>query len=97
LAKKITCEHDARSRYPQAFSGGVEITLNTGETLCHFEAVNRGAAGRLLEESQVRQKFIQNCSLVLSDERSEALWNTIWSLDVQPGCGEFLNALRGLS
>ena len=97
LAKKITCEHDGRSRYPQAFSGGVEITLKTGETFCHFEAVNRGAAGRLLEETQVRQKFIHNCRLVLSDERSKALWDTIWNLDAQPDCGEFLSALRGLS
>jgi len=97
LAEKITCRHDPRSRYPQAFSGGVEITLKTGETLCKFEEVNRGAAGRLLEKEQVKQKFLQNCSLVLPEERAEALWHTIWNLDAQPDCGGFLNALRGLS
>ena len=48
LAQRIECTHDDRSRYPDAFSGGVKLTLADGTELEHFEAVNRGAEGTAL-------------------------------------------------
>jgi 2-methylcitrate dehydratase PrpD len=38
LAQRVVCAHDERSRYPDAFSGGVKITLTDGTELEQFEA-----------------------------------------------------------
>ena len=81
LAQRISCEHDERSVYPDAFSGGVKITLQDGTVLEHFETVNRGAAGQLLNADQVYAKFMANCTLQIAKERAEALWQRLIRLD----------------
>ena len=81
LAQRIECAHDDRSRYPDAFSGGVKITLKDGRGLERFEVVNRGAKGQLLSRDQVRDKFLDNCALTISGESAERLWHTMMSLD----------------
>jgi len=97
LAARIQCVHDDRSLYPQFFSGGIEIRLKSGEVYTHFDEINRGAAGRLLDPEQVEQKFLQNCGLVIDQARAKQLWQSIWQLDEQSSCIEFLDQLQGLS
>jgi len=81
LAQRIDCAHDARSRYPDAFSGGVKITLRDGSEFEHFELVNRGAEGRALSHDEVRGKFLENCALTISRELAEQLWDALIHLD----------------
>ena len=81
LAQRIECVHDDRSRYPEAFSGGVKIRLRDGRELEHFEPVNRGAEGQLLSHDQVRDKFLDNCALTITAEAAERLWHTMMTLD----------------
>ena len=81
LAQRIDCAHDGRSRYPDAFSGGVRITLKDGTELEHFEAVNRGAEGRLLSSEQVKAKFLDNCALTIPTETAQQLWSAMLNLD----------------
>ena len=81
LAQRIHCEHDARSCYPDAFSGGVRIKTKDGQVLEHFEEINRGAAGRLLGAEQVYEKFMANCALTISHERAEVLWESLQRMD----------------
>ena len=96
LAARITCEHDARSQYPRTFSGGVSIRMKDGACFEQFETVNRGAEGRLLDEGDVKSKFSRNCRLVLSEVRTQLLWDTIMALDTAPDCSALLANLRGL-
>ena len=81
LAQRIDCVHDERSRYPDAFSGGVKIRLRDGTELEHFELVNRGAEGRALSLDEVRCKFLDNCALTISSESAEQLWDALLHLD----------------
>ena len=81
LAQRIDCVHDERSRYPDAFSGGVKIRLRDGTELEHFELVNRGSEGRALSLDEVRCKFLDNCALTISSESAEQLWDALLHLD----------------
>ena len=94
LAQRIECVHDDRSRYPQAFSGGVKIRLRDGSELEHFEPVNRGAEGQLLSHDQVRDKFLDNCALTITAEAAERLWHTMMTLDELKDVSELTALLR---
>ena len=94
LAQRIVCTHDERSHYPDAFSGGVKITLTDGTELEQFEAVNRGAEGQLLTAEQVKAKFLDNCALTISAEKAEQLWSTILNLDEVNDVAELTALLR---
>jgi 2-methylcitrate dehydratase PrpD len=81
LAQRIHCEHDARSRYPDVFSGGVRVTTIDGRVLEHFDEINRGAAGQLLSAESVYEKFMANCTLTISSEQAGALWQSLQRMD----------------
>jgi 2-methylcitrate dehydratase PrpD len=81
LAQRIHCEHDARSRYPDVFSGGVRVTTTDGRVLEHFDEINRGAAGQLLSAESVYEKFMANCTLTISSEQAGALWQSLQHMD----------------
>ena len=94
LAQRIECAHDERSHYPDAFSGGVKITLTDGTELEHFEAVNRGAAGQLLSAEQVKAKFLDNCALTIPTDDAEQLWTAMMNLDEMNDVAELTALLR---
>jgi len=94
LAQRIHCEHDARSRDPDAFSGGVRLKTLDGRVLEQFEAINRGAAGQLLSAEQVHAKFMANCVLTISSERAEALWRSLQALDELEDVTDLMTLLR---
>ena len=96
LTPRIHCVHDDRSNYPQTFSGGVSIKMRDGTVHEHFDTVNRGAEGRLLSVEDVKTKFVQNSRLVLSETRTEAVWEAIMAVDKQDDCSALLDALKGL-
>ena len=94
MAQRIDCAHDDRSRYPDAFSGGVKITLTDGTEFDHFETVNRGAEGQLLSPEQVKAKFLDNCALTIPAERAEQLWSAVLNLDEMNDVAELTALLR---
>ena len=94
LAQCIEYTHDDRSRYPNAFSGGVKIILTDGTELEHFEAVNRGAEGQLLSAEQVKAKFLDNCALTIPADIAEQLWSAMLNLDEMTDVAELTALLR---
>ncbi len=94
LAQRLTCHHDDRSLYPKVFSGGLALTLKDGQSIEHFETINRGAGERQLTMPEVRTKFEQNCATSLSVAHTEALWQAILALDSSDDCHELLQLLR---
>ena len=70
--------------------------MKDGRRFEQFETINRGAEGRLLNEADVRAKFVGNCRLVLSEARTDFLWDTIMELDTAPDCSALMAGLRGL-
>ena len=94
LAQRISCAHDERSRYPDAFSGGLKLRLRDGTELAHFEPINRGAGGQLLSIEQVREKFLENCALTIPAAAAQQLWSTILGLDEMDDVTELMSLLR---
>jgi len=94
LAQRVHCEHDARSKYPDVFSGGVRITTTDGRVLEHFDEINRGAAGQLLSAESVYEKFMANCALTVSGEQAEALWQSLQRMDDLEDVTELMALLR---
>ena len=94
LAQRISCAHDERSRYPDAFSGGLKLRLRDGTELEHFECINRGAEGLLLSIEQVREKFLENCALTIPAAAAQQLWSAILGLDEMNDVTEFMSLLR---
>lgn len=94
LAQRVDCAHDERSRYPDAFSGGVALTLKDGTRLEHFLTINRGAEGQLLSADQVREKFLANCGLTISSESAVDTWDALMQLDEMNDVTDLMTLLR---
>ncbi len=94
LAQRVSCAHDDRSRYPDAFSGGLKLRLRDGAELEHFESINRGAEGQLLSIEQVREKFLENCALTIPAAEAQQLWSAILGLDEMNDVMELMSLLR---
>ena len=94
LAQRVSCTHDERSRYPDAFSGGLKLRLRDGTELEHFEPINRGAEGQLLSMEQVQDKFLENCALTIPAAAAQQLWSAILGLDEMNDVTELVSLLR---
>ena len=94
LAQRVDCAHDERSKYPDAFSGGVALTLKDGTRLERFLTINRGAEGQLLSAEQVREKFLANCGLTISNESAKAMWDVLMQLDEMNDVTGLMTLLR---
>jgi 2-methylcitrate dehydratase PrpD len=85
LADRVECFADPESRFPEYFSGGVEITTTTGTTLRHHEPVNRGAGDRALTHAEIETKFRSNAGLVAKPDEVERLRTHILNLGACDG------------
>ncbi len=94
VCDRITYAHDDASRYPQFYSGGVEVTLKDGRRLTHREPVNRGADGRALSAAAVREKFDGNVAGHLDAAAADQLWSAVMTLDSAPDIKALGEALR---
>ncbi|MFY0634268.1 MAG: MmgE/PrpD family protein [Vannielia sp.] len=84
LAARCTCHADPQSRFPEFFSGGVEVVLESGERLKAHVPVNSGAGERMLSLAEAKDKFVANAGLALSAERAEAVADAVAKLDSNP-------------
>ncbi|MCO6383052.1 MmgE/PrpD family protein [Oceanicola sp. 502str15] len=84
LAARCTCVTDPQSRFPAYFSGGVRVTLESGETLSAHVPINNGAGPRRLSLEAARQKFMENAGLAVSPDRAQALAEAVAQIETQP-------------
>ena len=94
LAQRVDCRHDKRSLYPKFFSGGVKVKLSNGERLECFNEINNGAEGQVLSPKQVRDKFMENCSLTLSKSQAEEIWGCVMTVEEMMDIRSFTELLR---
>lgn len=71
LCDRVSYALDPHSSFPKAYSGEVEITLADGSTMSHRENINRGAAERPLSAEDIRRKFQENATTVMSQASAE--------------------------
>jgi len=80
-AAKVGHAADPDSLFPKAYSGGVTITLKSGETLMRYDQVNRGAGDRALSEDDVVEKFLGNAHLVADAKKAKAVRKAVMDLE----------------
>lgn len=84
IAAKTDAEADPRSAYPTYFSGGVAVTLQSGEEFVHHERVNLGAGDRALSNEQIVEKFMDNMALTTDAARAARVRDLVLGLDTAP-------------
>ena len=80
-AAKIDYQIDPDSLFPEAYSGGVNIIMKSGETLSRYDSVNRGAGERALSEAEVVEKFMGNAGLVIKSDKAKLIRNMVMQLE----------------
>ncbi|MFN8187710.1 MAG: MmgE/PrpD family protein [Gaiellales bacterium] len=83
VAGKVVYETPDYPTYPQAFPGGVRVTLASGETVSGDFPYQQGGPENPLSADEVRQKFRANAGLALGDEALDALEEAILTLEEQ--------------
>jgi 2-methylcitrate dehydratase PrpD len=84
LARRVRYEVKDYATYPAAFPGGVRITTRDGRTVEADLDHQRGGPENPMTADEVREKFRENASLALADDRVEALVRLLDSLDRVP-------------
>jgi 2-methylcitrate dehydratase PrpD len=83
VAAKVSYETPAYPTYPQAFPGGVRVTLTDGTTLERDFPYQKGGPENPMSEDEVREKFRANALLALSPDAADALEGAILDFEHQ--------------
>jgi 2-methylcitrate dehydratase PrpD len=83
VASKVRYETPDYPTYPQAFPGGVRVTLADGTTLEADFPYQKGGPENPMSPDEVREKFRANAALALSAEAVEELEQAILSFEQQ--------------
>jgi 2-methylcitrate dehydratase PrpD len=81
LARRVGYQVQDYPSYPEAFPGGVRITTVDGRRLEAQVPFQRGGPANPMADGDVREKFVANASLALSEEDVSALERAILTLD----------------
>ena len=81
VAGKVRYETPDYPTYPQAFPGGVRVTLTDGTTLERDFPYQKGGPENPMSEDEVREKFRANAALALSPDATDALETAILDLE----------------
>jgi 2-methylcitrate dehydratase PrpD len=81
VARKVRYETPAYPTYPQAFPGGIRVTLVSGETLESDFPHQQGGPENPLSPDEVRAKFRDNAGLALAGSAVAALEDAVLTLE----------------
>lgn len=71
VADRVDVADDPDSRFPEAYSAAVELTLTDGRRLYRREPVNRGHHERPLSHSEIEAKFLDNMRSVTDEATTQ--------------------------
>ena len=83
---------DPRSRFPEAYSAQIDVTLRDGRVLTHREDVNRGHHERPLTPSDIEQKYLANMRQVTDEPTLERVRAAVADLGSNRSAREFAEA-----
>ena len=83
VAGKVRYETPEYPTYPQAFPGGVRVTLADGSTLERDFPHQKGGPENPMSDDEVRGKFRANASLALPADAVDALETSILAFEQQ--------------
>lgn len=81
LARRVTCSPDPWTRFPEYFSGGVEVTMSDGRVLHRHVPINSGAGERAMDSATVVAKFMASASLAIPADQAERIAEAVLALE----------------
>ena len=97
VAAKVTYETPEYPTYPQAFPGGVRVTLADGTVLERDFPHQKGGPENPMSDDEVRAKFRANALLAVPPELAERLEASILDLESQDDVTAALAPLRAVA
>lgn len=94
LARRVKCEADPDTRFPEFFSGGLELTMKDGREIRRQVPVNSGAGELAMGEDAVVAKFLASSSLAISEAQARRVAEAV--LDIESTTARALMALMRL-
>ncbi len=70
--------------YPTQRAAQVEVELNDGRVVKHFQPTRKGDPEMPLSDDEVNEKFLELAIPVIGDVKSRGLLEALWSLDKRP-------------
>ena len=70
--------------YPGQRAAHVEVELNDGQVLKHFQPTRKGDPEMPLTDDEVNDKFLELATPVIGDVKSRELLKALWALDKRP-------------
>ena len=83
VARKVRYETRDYPTYPQAFPGGIRVTLTSGETFASDFAHQQGGPENPLSTAEITAKFRDNAGLVLTGDALGSLESAVLTLERQ--------------
>ncbi|QYN18059.1 MmgE/PrpD family protein [Amycolatopsis sp. DSM 110486] len=80
VADRVDFADDPESRFPEAYSAAVEVTLRDGRRLFRREHVNRGHAERPLSVEDISAKYAANMALVVDEATAARVRSAVLAL-----------------
>ena len=85
LAKvEVVADPELSKGYPNQRAAQVEIELNDGRVLKHFQPTRKGDPEMPLTDQEVNDKFLELAMPVIGDPASRELLAALWALDKRP-------------
>ncbi|TCP53079.1 2-methylcitrate dehydratase PrpD [Tamaricihabitans halophyticus] len=85
VADQVSFRDDPDTRFPDAYSAAIEVTLHDGRRLSHREEVNRGHPERPLSHQDIREKFESNMRLAADVETTDRVRAAVLGLGAGAG------------
>ncbi|MFD4254382.1 MmgE/PrpD family protein [Amycolatopsis thermoflava] len=92
IADRVRITDDPDSRFPEAYSAEIEVTLRDGRVLTHREDVNRGHHERPLTPSDIERKYLANMRQVADEPTIERVRAAVADLGSGRGARDFAEA-----
>lgn len=89
IADRVQIADDPNSRFPEAYSAQIEITLQDGRVLTRREDVNRGHHERPLSPAEIEEKYLTNMRHVTDGETVERVRKAVVDLGSERSARRF--------
>lgn len=84
LSERVEVLTDPDSAFPEAYSGGVEVTLRDGRVLKQHVRINRGAGERALTDADIVEKYMDTSGTAIDRPRAERLRDAVLCMEEAP-------------
>lgn len=81
VSERVEVLVDAETRFPAAYSGGVEVELRDGRTIRRHVPVNRGAGERALSNDEIAEKYMDTATRAVDQARAERLKQAVLAME----------------